>query len=132
MKKRNNNTVQIHISNGDVSTSEDPRHVKRVGTVEFVAVDRAVYQIVVTDANGKDDPPILAAPFLNGHWPVHGKEADRLTYTVETLLSKKPRREKRPRTHTIIIGGGMDSGKSRRKPARKKSAKRAHTIIVHS
>jgi hypothetical protein len=132
MKKRNNKMVQVHISNGDVSASEDPRHVNKVGVVEFVTIDWAVYRIQIADANGKQDPPVFVARSLPGHWPVHGKEADRLTYTVETLLSKKPRRKKRPRTHTIIIDGGMDSGKSRRKPARKKSAKRAHTIIVHS
>jgi hypothetical protein len=132
MKKRNNNTVQIHISNGDVSTSEDPRYVKRVGKVEFITADLAVYQIEITDANGKDDPPVFVARHLNGVWRAHGREKDRLKYTVKTLLSKKRRDKKTRKTHTIIIGSGMDFEERRRKPPRKKAAKRAHTIIVHS
>ena len=132
MKKRNNNTVQIHISNGDVSASEDPRYVKKVGKVEFITADLAVYQIVITDANGKNDPPVFVARHLNGVWRPHGKEKDRLKYTVKILLSKKPRRKKTRKTHTIIIGSGTYSEKRHRKPPRKKAARRAHTIIVHS
>ncbi len=132
MKKRNNKTVQIHISNGDVSASEDPRYVNKVGTVEFVTIDWAVYRILIADANGKQDPPVFVARHLPGHWPAHGKEKDRLKYTVKILLSKKRRHRQTRKTHTIIIGSGTVSEERRRKPPRKKAARRAHTIIVHS
>lgn len=127
-----NNTVKVHIANGDVSALEDPRHVKKIGTVEFVTTDRVIYHIVVTNPQGKRDAELYTAPLVTGPWRAHGKEKDNFSYTIEILFPKKSRRKKIRKPHTIIIDGGTETEKHRRKPARKKAAKRAHTIIIHS
>jgi hypothetical protein len=131
MKKRNTGTVPIHISGENIPPSEEGRHVDSVGMIEFICAD-AAYAIKITDPKGVPDPPILAAPGFNGLWPAHGKNNDHFKYLVVQVFPKKSRRKTRPRTHTIIIDGGSDSGKRRRKNAKKKGARRSHTIIVHS
>src|SRR5271154_6658479 len=129
MKNRNKAPVQVHIKNGDVTVSEDPRHVTRAESIEFIAVDFDIYQVLINDAPSK---PVFVAPHINGSWPAHGKVGDAFTYSIKSLLPKNRRRDKSRKVHTIIIDAGLVSKTRKPVPSKKKPAKKAHTIIIHS